>query len=545
MALIKCPECGHEISEFAPHCIFCGCPMDTIKKIIIRNSGNSSTLEIKDENKQKLVLFKDNLTSNEGRFLEHLEKEVKELYKKQISFIHRKYYLALKVSGEKTIRFSFKKTYRSLKFCFINKNGEHKEVEVSNFDNITETQLIGIIKNNYALPAANEKDGDDFLQKLDESSAAIVKRFDEHIKLNIPNFKIQNNKNTRTYFVISGKTRSKVCWFIYKRKKLMLKYYAWSGSNKRVITKTPNALDYKTIIDSIFDTKLKKIEKTVFNEDKPIKKKAEAKELQKDIIYRLPEAQRKTVDEFNILLRKKYPTIEQVISETNVLYKPEETKITAFWFSRDGNKLLLKYRKDINKKSSEVVVVDASLYHANDIMSIVDSLLKNTTIISKKEYRLLPINELVLKAIKGNRITGPSNYVKIANEVAEYTTNYIYQKYKELKRFKTREAFDQFKNKYSDYVYHGRGFSFKYPTISDAEFCFKYFIAAKLLEVIQKYERMFNEQIIVDYKELLDSYYELINNNDDGFTSVRGINSNINSVPYSVLEEELRKYLIK
>lgn len=97
----------------------------------------------------------------------------------------------------------------------------------------------------------------------------------------------------------------------------------------------------------------------------------------------------------------------------------------------------------------------------------------------------------------------------------------------------------------SSYVYHGRCISLKYPTSEDTEFCFKYYVAAKLLEVIQKYERMFNEQIITDYKELLNSYYELIENNDDAFTSVNGINSNIRNVPYSALEEELNKYLIK
>ena len=545
MALIKCPECGKKISEYAPHCIFCGCPMDIIKKNIIKkSSSNPSTLEIRDENKQKLEIFKNNLTVNEKHFLERFEETIKDLYKNQMAITHRKYYLALQVSGEKNIRFSFKKTNRLLKFCFINKNGEHKEAEVSTFDNITEAQLIGIIKNNYVQPIAKEKDADDFIRKLDESSVAVVKRFDEHIKLNLPDVKIKNNKNTRVYFVISGKNRNKVCWFTCKRKKLMLKYYAWSGSTKKIITKKPNAFDYETIIDSIFDTKLRQIEKTIVKENKPVKKQIEAKELQKEITYRLPKEQRQVVEEFNVLLKKRYPTIEQIVSENNILYKPEETKIVAFWFSRDGSKLLFKHRTDINKKSSEIAVKDISLYKVNEIMNIVDLLLKNTNVISKREYKLLPINELILKAIKGSKITGPSNYAAIAKEVAEYTTNYIFSKYKELKRFKNREEFDRFKNKYSDYVYHGRGFSFKYPTLSDAEFCFKYFIAAKLLEVIQKYERMFNEQIIIDHKELLDSYYELINNNDDGFTFARGINSNMSNVPYSVLEEELNKYLV-
>ena len=34
MALIKCPECSHKISEYSTHCIFCGCPMDKIKELL-------------------------------------------------------------------------------------------------------------------------------------------------------------------------------------------------------------------------------------------------------------------------------------------------------------------------------------------------------------------------------------------------------------------------------------------------------------------------------------------------------------------------------
>ena len=33
MALIKCPECGKEISEYSSFCIGCGCPMKKIKEL--------------------------------------------------------------------------------------------------------------------------------------------------------------------------------------------------------------------------------------------------------------------------------------------------------------------------------------------------------------------------------------------------------------------------------------------------------------------------------------------------------------------------------
>lgn len=39
MALIRCPECNNAISEHAPYCIHCGCPMEIIRKIIDQNKA--------------------------------------------------------------------------------------------------------------------------------------------------------------------------------------------------------------------------------------------------------------------------------------------------------------------------------------------------------------------------------------------------------------------------------------------------------------------------------------------------------------------------
>lgn len=42
MALINCPECGKEISDRAPHCIYCGCPIDiSIKDDNVNNTANA------------------------------------------------------------------------------------------------------------------------------------------------------------------------------------------------------------------------------------------------------------------------------------------------------------------------------------------------------------------------------------------------------------------------------------------------------------------------------------------------------------------------
>ena len=46
MALIKCPECNHEISEYAHECIYCGCPMSKIKELLgIENKKNKRNIK--------------------------------------------------------------------------------------------------------------------------------------------------------------------------------------------------------------------------------------------------------------------------------------------------------------------------------------------------------------------------------------------------------------------------------------------------------------------------------------------------------------------
>lgn len=40
MALIKCPECGHQISEYAEYCINCGCPMSVVRQLLNKRADN-------------------------------------------------------------------------------------------------------------------------------------------------------------------------------------------------------------------------------------------------------------------------------------------------------------------------------------------------------------------------------------------------------------------------------------------------------------------------------------------------------------------------
>lgn len=61
MALIKCPECGKEISDKSKQCIHCGYPLDELKNEtsnIINNENSSYSVKLISFGKQKVKVIK-------------------------------------------------------------------------------------------------------------------------------------------------------------------------------------------------------------------------------------------------------------------------------------------------------------------------------------------------------------------------------------------------------------------------------------------------------------------------------------------------------
>lgn len=74
MALIKCPECKHEISEFSNQCVYCGCPMTKIKSIL-------------EEEKRKTFLYANKLAGGDEKdeiiirtIFDNLSKKIKGIF---------------------------------------------------------------------------------------------------------------------------------------------------------------------------------------------------------------------------------------------------------------------------------------------------------------------------------------------------------------------------------------------------------------------------------------------------------------------------------
>ena len=204
MALIKCPECGKEISEYSAYCIGCGCPMATIKSILAKR-------ESVPVGKESLS-FEQKLTQEEKRFLVKLFESIKEMFGNKISFVRPQYYWAIKHSDFPNNRFLFKKPDDILIFKYPISSQLFKEVEISIFDNITKLQIINIIKakipNNkqsskYQIVDPEEKANYQFVtpsiftNRIGDENNRVLEKFSEKIKAGIPEINVVDTKNKR------------------------------------------------------------------------------------------------------------------------------------------------------------------------------------------------------------------------------------------------------------------------------------------------------------------------------------------------------------
>lgn len=91
MSLIECPECGKRISEFAPSCMDCGCPMSIIKDIINKNNLKGKEVVVR-EIKQEKQETKTNIKQQKIK-----EQTAEEQKRMNIEKEHKKYLEGLRV----------------------------------------------------------------------------------------------------------------------------------------------------------------------------------------------------------------------------------------------------------------------------------------------------------------------------------------------------------------------------------------------------------------------------------------------------------------
>ena len=543
MALIKCPECGKEISEFAAHCINCGCPMSKIKEIIskskvdpfLQSKNIKSEAYLKLGNEQKSVLSK---------IMDFIEKNTKLIFiQHAVRFGYRKpkyHSMAIRFhvsDGVLYISFKPRQKQSYVKLKLVEKNIDIiQEGILDAFVKFPKEITKAILENDIII---SEPPSKKYIQLKGSfyNTLTITNRFTVYdcvqtFLKTLPEYDVKE-QDTSIVFVSKNKE-----WPIFylrlKNYRLVLSYAAKNNQND-LIDIEANINSQQSIANAV---------KLVFNSFIPVQDSLNlTKQPNKEKTY-FSSSQEELIKTFNTKINEKYPNIICKKSPSLYCYKFEGEKVNAFWFVLGSKKLIFKYRLNSksgrNEKINAVIASDDAIQR---LLAIVDKIANSPLNDSKVDIHLLPIAKQIIEGIKRGKVPNKEPYSELALAIVEYTTNAIFQKYKDLKRFNTREEFDTFKNRYSDYTYHGKRFSFKYPTESDAVFIFEYYIASRLVGVVQSYERIVGK-IIEDYNALLDSYYQLINKRSDSYRDVNGVNSNIASIPLEVFEKEVEKYYI-
>lgn len=442
MALIKCPECGHEISEFADKCISCGCPMSKIKELM---SSTHTPLHSKSATFQKL-------SSNDKSLLNELCDFIV-THTSLIMIDHSKNFGFRKRGTIKmVIVFRYSNSGKTLFIVFKTKTefpSNKIRVKQSNIGLIKEAILKYFSNSPLASTKRIEINDDEPIEKTKPISFTstrsdrdnyLIKTFEEELKLRIDGLIIKNSPYMYTFRISKGEELFTLCWFANGDKnKLAFKYYL------RPLDREPQKVLY------------------------PLSRDAGALA---DTIYKI------------------YSNLSISV---------------------------------INKTSDQRTT-------------------NNTFTENTEQDRTPSIYGLIVKALNDKPMKGNDDITKVCIEVKSFVLSEIMRKSIEENYFENEEEFYNYRYSYRFVPnFFGYTFSIKNISIKDAKVFYRYYKAIKVIEIIKKYERIYNEVIIQDHSSVLNDLQKMVCSNETDFNSVKGLTSSFGLVPIDVLNDCLDK----
>ena len=442
MALIKCPECGHEISEFADKCISCGCPMSKIKELM---SSTHTPLHSKSATYQKL-------SSNDKSLLNELCDFIV-THTSLIMIDHSKNFGFRKRGTIKmVIVFRYSNSGKTLFIVFKTKTefpSNKIRVKQSNIGLIKEAILKYFSNSPLASTKRIEINDDEPIEKTKPISFTstrsdrdnyLIKTFEEELKLRIDGLIIKNSPYMYTFRISKGEELFTLCWFANGDKnKLAFKYYL------RPLDREPQKVLY------------------------PLSRDAGALA---DTIYKI------------------YSNLS-----ISVIDKTSDQRTT-----------------------------------------------NNTFTENTEQDRTPSIYGLIVKALNDKPMKGNDDITKVCIEVKSFVLSEIMRKSIEENYFENEEEFYNYKYSYRFVPnFFGYTFSIKNISIKDAKVFYRYYKAIKVIEIIKKYERIYNEVIIQDHSSVLNDLQKMVCSNEIDFNSVKGLTSSFVLVPIDVLNDCLDK----
>lgn len=260
MALIKCPECGHEISEYADKCISCGCPMSKIKELMSTRIVKSSfSLSSNSSTFQKLDIEEKSLVNELCEFISS--------HTSLILIDHSKHFGFRKQGTIKmVIVFRYSNSGKTLYIVFKTKTefpSNKVRVKQSNISKIKDAILkyySGQASVNSPKkivvedeePVKKEKP-ESFTSTRKDYENYLIKTFEEKLKLRIDGLIIKNNPYMYTFRISKGDDLFTLCWFSNgDNNKLAFKYYLRPLDREPQKVLYPVTKDVETLVDMIY-----------------------------------------------------------------------------------------------------------------------------------------------------------------------------------------------------------------------------------------------------------------------------------------------------
>lgn len=257
MALIKCPECGKEISEYASHCVGCGCPMDRIRHLISNVSETKtsvykikSTAYLLSSEKEKTLINKicDYITENTQLIFIEYSKNFG--YRKKG---HSKMVIMFKISGNSPVI-----AFRGTKSKFPTKRFRICEQKIDEVKNM----ILNMFADNGDKKILQTKvRPDNFTSTRNKSDNYIIHEFEEKILSIFDELFINDGSYMYTFRIPDGENKFVICWFANgENNKLAFKYHPKpfdKGSQEVVFPSSADVNKLVYIIQNIYFPKPK------------------------------------------------------------------------------------------------------------------------------------------------------------------------------------------------------------------------------------------------------------------------------------------------
>lgn len=305
---------------------------------------------------------------------------------------------------------------------------------------------------------------------------------------------------------------------------------------------------------SVIKTLLKDKEKAKKSE--PTKKQNLEKKQEKkpvSFICSLSNNEKALLDDFTKLIKERIPSINPKESTYTYGFKVANEINSLCWFTKkeDGRFVLKYYDNPIKRDTHTELRMDSPEDISNGCKKVFN--LYKIYYIKNEEKNLekaeeqsksdsLQLYKHIIDAVKGKKIKADEATKGLCTDIAKFVLSEVGYNAIAQKDFKNITEFNQFKYA-RRYIanFFGYTFSFRRVDGNDAKVFYMYYKSSLLVNIIKRYETIYNKQIIFDYDALLKSFYKMIKFDSIDYSRADGLLSDFNIVPIKLLDQELER----